>query len=207
VKKDKEEKAILFKLEKTKPKNWVTLSQISKYAIVAVILSEDSNFFQHKGYDIEAIRAAIKYNLRPTTKIKRGASTITQQVVKNIFLTHEKTITRKIRELLLAIELERKLSKRKILEIYLNIVEWGNGIYGIENASLKYFSKHAKDLNPKEAAILAFMLPNPVKYQFSFQRNGSLTTFAKERIEDILKKMLKTKTISEEEFDTFIKSF
>ena len=162
-------------------------------------MSEDSEFFEHDGYSPEGIRAAIKYNEKPGVKIKRGGSTITQQVVKNLFLTPQKTITRKVRELLLAVDLDRKFSKAKILETYINIAEWGPEVYGIQDASWRYFKKPATELTAREGAILAFMLPNPIKYSHSY-RDGTLTAFATKRVDTILERMWRTGHLSDEEY-------
>ena len=184
---------------KKKPGHWRTLHEISRKAIGAILTAEDGNFYKHNGYDPEAIREAIKHNSLPGIRVKRGGSTITQQVVKNLFLFPEKTISRKIREILLAVEVERLVSKNKILEIYLNIAEWGPGIYGIEQASEHYFNKSAQDLTAKEGAVLAFLLPNPRRYQHSF-KNGELSIFGTNRVDTILERMWKTGRISDEEY-------
>ncbi|MEW6056708.1 MAG: biosynthetic peptidoglycan transglycosylase [Bdellovibrionota bacterium] len=190
---------LVFRFQKNRPAQWRSLGQLPRKVIAAILMAEDSSFFQHPGYSAEAIRAAWEHNQKPGVKIKRGGSTITQQVVKNLFLSREKKMTRKVRELLLAVELERKVSKKRILEIYLNIADWGGGIYGLEKASQRYFQKGAAELSPKEAAILAFMLPNPDRYRYSI-RDGELTSFASRRVEAILERMWKTGQISDEEY-------
>ncbi len=200
----KDGKDILFKLSKSRPPHWKGLGEISRYAIKAVLLSEDAGFYRHGAYDAEAIRSAWEYNRRPGVRIKRGGSTITQQVVKNIFLTPEKTLTRKVRELLLAIELEHVLPKRKILEIYLNIAEWGPGVYGIDQAARRYFGKTPAELSPRDAAVLAFMLPNPSRYQYSLRPGGGLSDFGANRVEAILTRMLKAGDISDEELSSYL---
>ncbi|MFA4874402.1 MAG: biosynthetic peptidoglycan transglycosylase, partial [bacterium] len=118
---------------------------------------------EHPGYDINAMKRAYEYNLRKK-RFARGASTITMQVARNLYLSPDKTILRKLRELIIALKLERELSKDRILEIYLNIVEWGNGIYGAEAAARHYFGKSARDLTAHEAAYLASILPRPRFY-------------------------------------------
>lgn len=195
----KEGPHIIYAFQKVRPPHWLSLNQIPKQTVAAILLSEDSGFFQHHGYEPEAIRAAIEHNTQPGVKIKRGGSTITQQVVKNLFLSPEKTISRKIRELLLSVELERKYPKRKILETYLNIAEWGPGVYGIGQASLRYFGKPAENLTPRDAAVLAFMLPNPIKYQNSV-KGKELSAFAQRRVETILERLWKTGHLSDEEY-------
>lgn len=190
---------ILYRFQKQRPANWLSLRQIPKQVVAAVLMSEDGNFFQHRGYDPEAIRAAWEYNRKPGVKIKRGGSTITQQVVKNLFLSPEKTMTRKLRELLLAVDLERKASKVRILETYLNIAEWGPGTFGLAQAAERYFKKPVSTLSAREGAILAFMLPNPNKYQHSLRDDG-LSSFATKRVEVILERLWKTGHISDEEY-------
>ncbi len=142
---------------------WVPLSKISPNLVRAVIISEDANFFKHNGFDIEGIKYAIKVNLKKR-RFVRGGSTISQQVAKNLFLNPKKSIIRKIYEAFLTVELELFLSKKRILEIYLNIVEWGNGIFGAESASLYYFHKHSSSLDEEEALRLTAVLPNPRRY-------------------------------------------
>lgn len=195
----KQGRQIVYKFQSKRPAHWVTLGQVPRKAIAAILMSEDAGFFSHHGYEPEAIRMAIEHNTRPGVKVKRGGSTITQQVVKNLFLSPEKTISRKVRELLLAVELERRVSKRRILETYINIAEWGPGVYGIQQASLRYFRKPAAALSAHDAAILAFMLPNPNRYQHSI-RGGELTAFAQRRVERILQRMWKTGHLSDEEY-------
>jgi monofunctional biosynthetic peptidoglycan transglycosylase len=143
---------------------WVPFSQISPYIKKAVLISEDDKFWSHEGFDYEAIRKAIEKDVK-AKKFKLGGSTITQQLAKNLYLSPEKNIMRKIREAIITWKLERTLSKKRILEIYLNVVEWGDGgIFGIEAASRYYFGKSASSINPEEASRLASVLPNPRKY-------------------------------------------
>jgi monofunctional biosynthetic peptidoglycan transglycosylase len=142
---------------------WVPLSRISRSLRNAVIVSEDGNFYNHNGIDFFEMRESFKKNLQKG-KYARGFSTITMQLAKNLYLSRQKTVTRKGLEILIAWEMERKLSKERILEIYLNVVEWGRGIYGAEAASRHYFKKSAADLSADEAAFLAAILPSPLKW-------------------------------------------
>jgi monofunctional biosynthetic peptidoglycan transglycosylase len=142
------------------PANWVPLSAISKKLQAAVIASEDLSFYRHHGLDYDETWEAFVYDLR-VGRWRRGGSTITQQVAKNLFLSPERTLLRKIREAILAWRLERTLSKDEILEAYLNIADWGDGIVGGEAAAQFFFSKPAKDLTWAEAALLAAILSNP----------------------------------------------
>lgn len=144
------------------PKNryWTPSGRIPAEMKWAVILAEDSNFYRHEGFDVKAIKNAIKYDLEKKS-LKRGASTITQQVAKNLFLSREKTITRKLKEIYLAYRMEQELTKGRIIEFYLNVVELGPMVYGIGHGAQYYFGKPASSLTPRECAFLAAMLPGP----------------------------------------------
>ena len=144
------------------PKNafWTPSAAIPPEMKWAVILAEDSNFYRHEGIDVKAIKNAIKHDLEKKS-FDRGASTITQQVAKNLFLSREKTISRKIKEIILARRMEEELTKGRILELYLNVVELGPMVYGIGHGARYYFGKSASSLTPRECAFLAAMLPGP----------------------------------------------
>lgn len=180
------------------PKSWVPLKRISPFAQSAVILAEDWSFYVHDGFDQEQMRIAVEEAL--AGKRFRGASTITQQLVKNVWLTSERTLTRKLRELILAWKVDRDVPKKRILELYLNIVEFGPGLYGIGPATQRYFAKTPAELTPREAAFLAMLLPSPRRYSISFKKK-KLTPFAQERIRKILEKMRMGKAITPEEFE------
>ncbi|MDZ7292081.1 MAG: monofunctional biosynthetic peptidoglycan transglycosylase [candidate division KSB1 bacterium] len=156
---------------------WVPIQRISPLLQKAVIISEDDTFYQHDGINYEMMKEAFRVNLEKGRYV-RGASTITMQLARNAFLHKRKTLLRKIRELILARRLEKNLSKRRILELYLNVVEWGEGIYGAEAASRYYFGKSAAHLNLAEATLLASMLPNP-KYFDPFKRLKSVQRMQK----------------------------
>lgn len=144
------------------PKNryWTPSGSIPPEMKWAVILAEDANFYKHEGIDVKAIKNAIKYDLEKKS-FARGASTITQQVAKNLFLSREKTISRKIKEIVLAKRMEEELTKGRIIELYLNVVELGPMVYGIGHGARYYFGKPASALTPRECAFLAAMLPGP----------------------------------------------
>lgn len=142
---------------------WIPLAMISNALKDAVIASEDPYFFKHSGIDYRQTLESVKDNIR-VWRVVRGGSTITQQVAKNLFLSREKTITRKIKEYFLAKRIEGLLPKERIIEIYLNEVGWGYSIYGAELASRFYLDKHADELNIAEGAFLAAMLRNPAYY-------------------------------------------
>ena len=143
---------------------WVNYNQISIHIKQAVIAAEDAKFIDHEGFDWEGIEKAYEKNKR-RKKIVAGGSTISQQLAKNLFLSNQRTPWRKAEETIITLMLETILSKQRILEIYLNVIEWGNNVYGIEAASLRYFSSHAKDLNSFQSAKLASMIPNPKYYE------------------------------------------
>jgi monofunctional glycosyltransferase len=126
----------------------------------SVILAEDASFYKHEGIDVKAIKNAIKYDLEKKS-FARGASTITQQVAKNLFLSREKTLTRKVKEVYLAKRMEQELTKGRIIELYLNVIELGPMVYGIGHGAEYYFGKPASSLTPRECAFLAAMLPGP----------------------------------------------
>ncbi|CEZ20147.1 Monofunctional biosynthetic peptidoglycan transglycosylase [Candidatus Methylopumilus planktonicus] len=143
---------------------WVNYNQISIHIKQAVIAAEDAKFIDHEGFDWEGIEKAYEKNKR-RKKIVAGGSTISQQLAKNLFLSNQRTPWRKAEETIITLMLETILSKQRILEIYLNVIEWGNNVYGIESASLRYFSSHARDLNSFQSAKLASMIPNPKYYE------------------------------------------
>lgn len=186
------------KLEGREPRKfmiWMPIEQINPNLQRAVLAGEDSRFFQHNGFDWDAIQAAwdeaVKEGEReareecedaakaagtpkkdckpsdddwipPMPSFKRGASTVTQQLAKNLFLSEDRNFLRKGREAVYTYFLERQLSKKRILELYLNVIEWGDGIYGAEAASRSYFKKSASDLTRDEAAFLSAMIPSPL---------------------------------------------
>lgn len=174
---------------------WVPLWAISSNLQTAVVLWEDPSFFHHSGLDYSEIARAAWIDLRAGS-YRRGASTITQQVAKNIFIGPEKTLRRKVREAILAGRLERALSKEEILTVYLNIAEWGEGIVGAEAASRRYFAKAASDLNWAEAALLAGMLPNPREWNPC--RDPARAVQARHAV---LTKLLRTQSLTQQEFE------
>lgn len=142
---------------------WVPLKRISPHLTRAVIVAEDASFYQHNGFDWEGLKEAFTRNVEKG-RLRRGGSTITQQLAKNLYLSSEKSLFRKAHEALLTWQLEGALTKNRILELYLNVAEWGRGVYGAEAAARHHFDKSAADLTPEEAALLAAMLPSPQRY-------------------------------------------
>ena len=147
-----------------KQQNWISLKSIPKDAIDAVIVSEDGTFWSHEGFDWFEFKESIERNFEEGRAV-RGASTITQQLVKNLYLSSSKNPLRKLKEWVLTWYMEQQLSKSRILEIYLNVIEWGDGVYGIEAASQYYFDKSAVDLNRDECTRLAAIIPSPRKHR------------------------------------------
>lgn len=139
---------------------WMPYDAISDHLKRAVLLSEDAGFFGHKGVDLTELTEAIKQDW-DTLSFKRGGSTITMQLARNLYLSPSKNPLRKLKEIIIAWQLEHSLTKTRIFEIYLNIVEFGRNIYGAEAAAQHYFAKSAATLNPVEAATLAALLPSP----------------------------------------------
>ncbi len=142
---------------------WMPIQSIAPNLKNAVLIAEDAAFFQHEGLDYKEIREAIKINAEKM-EFARGASTITQQLAKNLYLSPSKNPFRKLKELLLTYSLERHLTKRRIFEIYLNVIEWGDGIYGAEAAARHYYGKSSAALSDSEAAALAAVIINPRRY-------------------------------------------
>jgi monofunctional glycosyltransferase len=147
-------------LEPRRVHKWVSYARISPHLKRAVLVAEDSGFWQHEGVDFEQMRESMEVNIE-RREFARGASTITQQLAKNLYLSPSKNPIRKIRELLIARRLEAELSKQRILELYLNVIEWGDGIYGAEAAARTHVGRSAAELAPEEAALLAAAIVNP----------------------------------------------
>jgi monofunctional biosynthetic peptidoglycan transglycosylase len=143
---------------------WVSLSGVSPFLVKAVLIAEDDKFWSHAGFDVDAMQKALEKDLK-AKKLKFGGSTISQQLAKNLYLSPSKNPIRKIREAIITWRLERALSKKRILELYLNVAEWGEGIFGVEAASRHYFGKPASSLGAEEAARLAAVLPNPRRFR------------------------------------------
>lgn len=160
------------RLERLREKNpqtaleyrWVSYARISPNLKRAIVVAEDAKFLGHEGFDWDGIRSAFERN-RQKGKVVAGGSTISQQLAKNLFLSGERNFLRKGQELLITLALESCLSKQRILEIYLNHVEWGKGVFGAEAAARHYFSKPAAQLTPWESARLAVMLPRPKYFE------------------------------------------
>jgi monofunctional biosynthetic peptidoglycan transglycosylase len=143
---------------------WVPYERISIHLKRAIVAAEDAKFIEHEGFDVEGIQAAVEKNLKKG-RLVAGGSTISQQLAKNLFLSGERSFIRKGQEAVITLTIETTWSKRRILEVYLNVIEWGNGIYGAEAAARRYHKTSAARLNRDQAARMAAMVPNPRWYE------------------------------------------
>ncbi|MFH1710324.1 MAG: PBP1A family penicillin-binding protein [bacterium] len=182
---------ILAKLHREENRYVVPLEKISRILQKAVVSTEDERFYQHRGIDFQGILRAAVTNITKK-RIEEGGSTITQQLARNLFLTRKKSITRKIAEIVLALQIERRYTKSEILELYLNQIYWGHNAYGIESASLVYFNKHASELSLAEAALLAGIIEGPEKFSPYKNMEG-----ARSRQSSVLSKMVELGLITE----------
>ncbi len=178
-------------------RDYVGFDEISSNIKLAVMASEDQLFPDHNGFDIKAIKMAMKYNKKHTTKV-RGASTISQQVAKNVFLWQGRSMFRKGLEVYFTFMIEKLWSKKRILEMYLNVAEMGKGVFGVQAASKAYFNKDAKNLSRAEAAMIAATLPNPKVYTIK-----PLSNYVAYRYGYILRQMNNLE--SDEDIDELIK--
>jgi hypothetical protein len=181
-------------------RRWVPLSLVSEWMAKVLTTTEDGSFYRHQGLAFFAIRDALVQNLQRGS-FYRGASTLTQQLVKNLFLIREKTVARKLQEMFLAWHMDRHLKKKQILALYVNVVEFGPRIYGIGRAAKYYFGKKPKDLDPVECAFLASMLPNPKKYHYQFRR-GEVTEAWRIGLQRTLEVMVKRKKMTKRKFES-----
>lgn len=178
---------------------YVRYNQLPKHLVNSLIAAEDASFYGHQGFDLDEIKDALEKSMDAGRWV-RGGSTITQQLAKNLYLTKEKSLVRKIKELILARAIEKKISKAKIIEKYFNVVEFGPNIFGISKASYHYFEKSPGALTPAEGAYLVSLLPSPVKYSSAFRRNKDLSNFNKRRVTHILRILSLQKKISDDDY-------
>ncbi len=150
---------------------WVGLNGIAEHLQHAVIIAEDDTFYRHKGIDWDQFKIAVEKNIA-ARRFVYGGSTITQQLARNLYLSPSKNPLRKIKEMIIARMLEKRLGKRRILELYLNVAEWGKGIFGAEAASRAYFGKPASEINPDEAVALASIMPSPARWKVNSTSRG-----------------------------------
>lgn len=148
-------------LNKTIKHKWVKMRKVSPYLVKAVIIAEDDKFWKHDGFDFDAMKKALEKDIAQG-KLKAGGSSISQQLAKNLYLSPSKNPIRKIKEAILTWRIEKALSKKRIMEIYLNVAEWGDGVFGIDAAARHHYGKKAYSLSAQEAVRLASVLPNPI---------------------------------------------
>ncbi len=206
LKKENPRETVMMRLhnEQARQKGWrtqrlrelVPLSRISPFLIQAVLIAEDDKFFTHEGFDWESMRKALDANIRKG-RILRGGSTITQQLAKNLFLSSRQSLWRKLREAVIAFKMEHTLTKKRILELYLNLADWGRGAYGAEAAAQRYFQCPASELSLSQAVRLASVLPNPHRFPVSGADNARMNR--KRRL--IAARMLQRRWISQESHD------
>ncbi len=179
---------------------YVKLNQISSHLQKSVVLTEDSSFWTHQGFDLQEMQNSLRSNLKKG-KYARGGSTITQQLAKNLFLSKEKTLTRKFFEAVITVRIEKTLGKKEILERYLNVVQFGKEIFGVKQAAQFYFKKSPAQISLVESAFLTFLLPNPEVYSKSFFKK-QLTPFARQRLDTIIDRLFQYERISEADYLT-----
>jgi len=190
---DREGKELLYEICGEEKRTIISLEEMPDFLQFAVISTEDKDFFEHQGLDLKAIIRAILYDLK-IRRLAQGASTITQQLIRSYFLTTQKTLKRKTREIILSLELEKRYSKEQILEWYLNLIPFGSNIYGVEEACQSFFKKHTSDISLPEAAILAALIRSP-SYLSPYGENKNRLL---ERKNYVLDRMIKLDYISEE---------
>ncbi|MBN1969588.1 MAG: transglycosylase domain-containing protein [Candidatus Delongbacteria bacterium] len=170
---------------------WLKINSIPKEFVKTLLIAEDASFYFHNGYDLEEIKASFEKNME-TGKVSRGGSTITQQLAKNLFLSTDKSYIRKLKELIYSIKLENTLPKKRILEIYLNIIEMDKGVFGMENGSFNYYGKSILDLNIDEFLGLVCLIPRPVK-----EHPGSTSKWYTSRYKKLHNKLVYYKVIED----------
>lgn len=185
------------------PYRWVPLRQVNRDLLYSVVLAEDARFFQHRGLDYDALLDAFITNLR-RGETAFGGSTLTQQTVKNLFLTQEQTYYRKLQEAVLTRRLENRFSKNQILELYLNLAEFGPDIYGVDAASRHYFGKPPAAINAAEGAYLALLLPSPRRYHYTLFQNRNVTPGLERKYRRILMDMRHANYISQAQLNRYL---
>lgn len=186
------------------PYKWTSIDQINRELLYAIVMSEDGDFFSHQGIDYDALINALGENIK-RREWSFGASTISQQTIKNIYLSESKNLYRKLKEIISVQRLEKALSKNEILELYLNLIEFGPDIYGIHAAAEYYFKTTPKKLNAAQGAFLAILMPSPRKYHFTIYQNQHLAKRHKRKYKRILQDMRYKEYISPKQYRTYLK--
>ncbi|MDB2447502.1 transglycosylase domain-containing protein [bacterium] len=197
------EKVVARRLEvKAKKFKWVKLRDVSRDYLYSIVMSEDGQYFEHGGINYDSLLNSLAVNIQKK-RFAVGGSTISQQVTKNLFLSNSKTLIRKFKEILITRELESNFTKNEILEIYLNMIEVGPDIYGINAASHTYFKKSPKKVNAAEGGFVALMLPSPKRNHYSIFVNKNISSSHRKKLKRILKDMRYHEFISPSQFKTY----
>lgn len=189
--------------DKKKIYKWVSLKKINKDLVYSILMSEDSNYFNHNGINFDALINSFAENIK-RRELAFGGSTISQQVVKNIFLENQKSLIRKIEELVITLRTERRFQKNQILELYLNIAEFGPDIFGVNAASHYYFKKPPSEINAAEGAFMALMLPSPRRNHYRLFQNRNLSGRWKKKLQRILNDMRYKGFINEKQYQYYL---
>ena len=197
------EKVVSRLQEKKNYFKWTKISDVNRDYLYTIVMAEDSNFFKHSGINYDALVDAMAKNYKSET-YSYGASTISQQVAKNLYLSSNKSIFRKLQEFFITKRLEKKFSKNQILEIYFNIAEFGPDIYGIRAASYRVFDKSPKSINAAEGALLALLLPSPRRYYYSIVQNHNISKKQKRKIKRVLTDMRFMEYISSKKYKEYL---
>jgi len=183
---------------------WTSIQNINRDFLYAVVMAEDAEFFKHNGFNYDAMINALFENVK-ADEIKYGASTISQQVVKNLYLNNEKSVVRKIKEYFITKKVEKYLSKNQILELYLNMAEFGIDIYGVHDAAHTYIRKRPKQINAAEGTFISLMLPSPRKYHYTLFKNHNFSKSLKRKYRRILRDMRFKEYISASQYRDYVK--
>lgn len=190
--------------DKTIKPKWTKIDDVHRDFLFAIVMSEDGTFFEHSGLNYDAMINSLAVNLKKRS-YSFGASTISQQLVKNLFLTRQKTMTRKLKEILITRGLERRFSKNNILEVYLNVAEFGPDIFGVDAAARHYFGKTPAQINAAEGAFLALMLPSPRRRHHTIYTKQNLTAERRKHLNRVLRDMLYKEFITQREYRRYLK--
>ncbi len=182
---------------------WVSLEKVNRDLLYTIVMAEDGGYFEHSGVDFDALFNALGEDIKKR-RLEFGASTISQQVVKKLFLSDVKTFTRKLKEIIITRKMENRFTKNQVLEIYLNIAEFGPDIFGVSAASIYYFAKTPANINAAEGAFMALMLPSPRKYHYSIFQNQYLSPRHLKKLKRILKDMAYKEFISPQQYRQYV---
>jgi monofunctional biosynthetic peptidoglycan transglycosylase len=183
---------------------WTSIKNINRDLLFTIIMAEDALFFKHQGFNYDAMINALFENVK-ADEIKYGASTISQQVVKNLYLSSEKSVVRKIKEYFITKRLEKYLTKNQILELYLNMAEFGPDIFGVYHASKTYFKKKPKEINAAEGAFMALFLPSPRRYHHSLFQNHNFSKQLRRKYRRIIKDIRFKDMISAKQYYAYLR--